>query len=255
MINKQTAKQLTRRIFGEPYVGKRLKQRSLSRVLADLALAPHMILDAGCEDATFTYWLADRYPRAVVTGIDVDAAALAACMAARPSKYAERVRFETSMFADLTPQSFDLVAAFDVLEHIEDDRAAVAQLFAATRPGGRLLVHVPRDRWRHADGRIEIVPDNEAWRINEGHVRMGYSPESLCQILTNAGFEIESVDCWLRRWGVAAFSFYERVERVVPARLLSLPVTDLAEAVDQRRPVDEGNTVFVVARRPSAPAT
>ena len=38
----------------------------------------------------------------------------------------------------------DLVTAFDVLEHIEDDAGAVHDLYNALRPGGTLLVHVPR---------------------------------------------------------------------------------------------------------------
>ena len=41
--------------------------------------------------------------------------------------------------------SVDLVVAFDVLEHIEDDEAAVTQVFRALRPGGRYVVAVPCD--------------------------------------------------------------------------------------------------------------
>jgi len=40
-------------------------------------------------------------------------------------------------------ESFDLVTAFDVLEHVEDDVAFVATLFERLRPGGTLLVSVP----------------------------------------------------------------------------------------------------------------
>src|SRR4051794_36753887 len=35
--------------------------------------------------------------------------------------------------------SVDLVVAFDVLEHLEDDGAAVAEIFRALMPGGRFL--------------------------------------------------------------------------------------------------------------------
>jgi len=39
--------------------------------------------------------------------------------------------------------SFDLVCALDVIEHIKDDAAAVRELFRVCRPGGYLLLTVP----------------------------------------------------------------------------------------------------------------
>src|SRR4051812_12790621 len=86
-VAKQRAKQLVRRVIGEPYVGKRLKMRRLGHVLPELNLRPSNILDAGTEDATFVYWLADRYPTARVTAVDIDATAIEACRAARPAAY------------------------------------------------------------------------------------------------------------------------------------------------------------------------
>jgi 2-polyprenyl-3-methyl-5-hydroxy-6-metoxy-1,4-benzoquinol methylase len=38
---------------------------------------------------------------------------------------------------------FDVVTAFDVIEHIEDDHQAVRELFRVTRPGGIVFVTVP----------------------------------------------------------------------------------------------------------------
>ena len=40
-------------------------------------------------------------------------------------------------------ETFDLVCAFEVLEHIEDDDAALTEWRARVRPGGRLLLSVP----------------------------------------------------------------------------------------------------------------
>jgi SAM-dependent methyltransferase len=247
---KQRVKQVVRRTVGEPYVGKRLKLRNLNHVLPALDLHPHDILDAGAEDATFVYWLADHFPEARVTAVDIDAEAIASCQDALPASYAGRVSFGVSYFSELEPESFDLITAFDVLEHIEDDAAAARDLFRALRPGGSLLVHVPRNVWTHRDGRQEVVPDDEAWKINAGHVRMGYSPESLGNLLEGAGFDVTDTQLWLRRWGVVAHETYARVERIVPLRLVTLPITDTAAVLDRRRPEAEGNTVFVRAVKP-----
>lgn len=249
---KQRAKQVTRRLIGEPYVGKRLKLRRVGPAMKALDVQPRRILDAGAEDATFVYWLADRYPKATVLAVEIDAEAIAACVAACPRQYEDRVEFRVSYFADLEPESLDLVTAFDVFEHIDDDLGAARDLYRALAPGGHLLVHVPRDVWTHRDGREERVPDEEAWRINPGHVRQGYSPERMRELLEGAGFEVLEQDTWLRRYGVVAHEVYERLEHPAPLRLFSVPVTDLMSVLDRRRPAAEGNTVWTVARKPAA---
>ena len=249
-VVKQRIKQVVRRTVGEPYVGKRLKLRAVGRELDAMQLHPRAVLDAGAEDATFVYWLADRYRDASVLATDVDEAAMEACRATRPERYVNRVAFRAGTFDTLPPDAFDLVTAFDVLEHIEDDRGALRQLHRSLRPGGSLLVHVPRDRWRRTDGMIERVPDSEAWRVNPGHVRFGYSPTGLRELVEAAGFEVVDVQTWVRAWGVRAFSLYTRVERILPLRLMTIPFTDLAAVLDRRRPADEGNTVWLHARRP-----
>lgn len=246
-VAKQQLKQLIRRTIGEPYVGKRLKLRRLSHVLPALGLQPSTVLDAGSEDATFVYWLADMYPAADVTAVDIDGSAIAACRAARPRAYARRVRFETASFSDLEPDSFDLITAFDVLEHIEDDSAAASDLARALRPGGTLLVHVPRDRWTTWSGLVHRIPDEEAWRINPGHVRQGYSPASLRELLTGAGLRVQATDTWVGRWGVLAHDVYRRLEHPAPLRLLSIPMTELCALLDARASRPEGNTVFAHA--------
>ena len=46
------------------------------------------------------------------------------------------------------PESFDAVCAFEVLEHLEDDRGALVAWKQFVRPGGWLLVSVPAGRHR-----------------------------------------------------------------------------------------------------------
>ena len=249
-LAKQYAKQIVRRTVGEPYVGKRLKISRVSSILPQLGLQPSTILDAGTEDATFVYWLADRYSTATVVAVDIDADAIAACRAARPASYADRVHFKVSTFSDLESDAFDLVTAFDVLEHIEDDAAAAAELARTLRPGGTLLVHTPRDQWTTRSGVVHRVPDEEAWRINSGHVRQGYRPDGLRLLLTEAGLEVEDTQLWVGRWGTLAHNVYSGLEHPALLRLLSIPVTDVCGRLDRRHPSPDGNTVFARAVKP-----
>lgn len=44
-------------------------------------------------------------------------------------------------------RAYDLVALLDVLEHVEDDRAALESIAERLRPGGRILITVPAHPW------------------------------------------------------------------------------------------------------------
>ena len=73
---------------------------------------------------------------------------------------------------------FDVVGAFDVIEHIPDDVRAVAQIFNALKPGGMFLLSVPQHMflWSAYD---EV-----------GHHFRRYSARSLRNLLQSAGFQI-----------------------------------------------------------------
>lgn len=72
---------------------------------------------------------------------------------------------------------FDLVCAFELLEHLEDDAAALREWHGCVRPGGWLLLSVPAlgRRWGAAD-------------VKAGH-RRRYEREELATLLRSAGFD------------------------------------------------------------------
>ena len=49
-------------------------------------------------------------------------------------------------------EEFDVVGAFDVLEHIPEDDVVLAQMYRAAKPGSGLLLTVPR----RASGVVEF---------------------------------------------------------------------------------------------------
>lgn len=84
----------------------------------------------------------------------------------------------------LAPGSLDLVVAFDVLEHLEDDKGAASGIHAALRPGGFFLVAVP------ADPKLWSAHDEAV-----GHVRR-YTRQTLTELLASAGFSLEPMRSW-----------------------------------------------------------
>lgn len=47
--------------------------------------------------------------------------------------------------------AFDVVTALDVIEHIDDDHAAVRELWRVCKPGGLLVLTVPAYQWLYSD--------------------------------------------------------------------------------------------------------
>lgn len=80
--------------------------------------------------------------------------------------------------------SFGLVVAYDVLEHITEDDKVVAEIARVVRPGGRVLIAVP------ADPRL-WSPHDEAI----GHVRRYTRPE-LVRLFDSPLFRINGVRSW-----------------------------------------------------------
>jgi SAM-dependent methyltransferase len=49
--------------------------------------------------------------------------------------------------ADVPDRHYHLIGAFDVIEHIDDDQAALASIAAKLRPGGKFVMTVPAHQW------------------------------------------------------------------------------------------------------------
>jgi len=80
--------------------------------------------------------------------------------------------------------ALDLVVAFDILEHIEDDELAVREVARILRPEGTFLVAVP------ADPRLWSAHD-----VAVDHVRR-YTRETLSSVLHRGGFEVVDMTSW-----------------------------------------------------------
>jgi len=82
---------------------------------------------------------------------------------------------------NIRAESIDLVYSFNVLEHIEDDAAALRELRTVLKPGGRLLLYVPA---------FMILYSAMDRRI--GHVRR-YRKKALAELVRRARFAVDDV--------------------------------------------------------------
>lgn len=149
--------------------------------------------------------------------------------------------------AGLPADSQDYVYTLNVLEHIEDDAAAIAQIFRVLRPGGRLLVYVP------AFDCLYTAMDRKV-----GHLRR-YRRAMLRRRLAEAGFKVEGVR-YADSLGFAATLAYRlfgnndgginRSALILYDRVV-FPLSRLLDCLFQRW---FGKNVFAVASKPPSRA-
>lgn len=76
---------------------------------------------------------------------------------------------------------FDVIGAFDMLEHVKEDDIVLRQMYQAVRPGGGIIITVPQHRWLWSD--MDAV---------SGHWRR-YRRRELQQKVRKAGFSVVAV--------------------------------------------------------------
>ena len=125
------------------------------------------VLEIGCGRGALGSILARDY---AYLGIEPDPESFAA------AQFALGPRVRRLREDELEPGTFDLVCAFEVLEHIESDGDALRRWKERVRPGGWLLMSVPAQR------RLFGATD-----VRVGHFRR-YDATDLHDILVEAGF-------------------------------------------------------------------
>ena len=95
-------------------------------------------LEIGCGTGFVLAGIHAADPSIELSGSEIFSAGLAFAAARVPSAQFSQMDARHIPFRD----EFDVIGAFDVLEHIEDDESVIAEVGRALRPGGGFLVSV-----------------------------------------------------------------------------------------------------------------
>lgn len=130
------------------------------------------ILDVGCGTGANLELLA-HYGEA--EGVDISPDALAFCRA----RGLENVRLGSAETLPYADNSFDLVTALDVVEHLDDDLVGLKEMRRVLKRGGRALLFVPAFMF--------------LWGVQDevSHHRRRYTLRDLRRAVREAGFEVE----------------------------------------------------------------
>lgn len=208
--------------------------------------APARVLEIGGGRSGLARLL---YPEADVVTLDVDfslhgqgppgAASAFVCGDARCLPFADG--------------AFDAVTLFDVLEHVDDDRAAAAEAVRVARPGGVILVSTPNADWRYPFHGFmrRFCPHERVLMAEWGHVRRGYGAAGLADLFGAAPERLASfINPGTALFHDVAFSFLSRRGRLA-FYAAAAPIA--AAAYLAHRPDMRGTETAFAWRRPVLP--
>lgn len=158
---------------------------------------PNTVLEVGCGQGSLGAWLARSYR---YTGVEQDDVSRAAAAARLRDVGNARI---VAGLDELHGEKFDAVCAFEVLEHIEDDRKALVEWGEYLVPHGHMLLSVPAHERSYG-----------AWDEMVGHYRR-YDRDVLQATIHEAGYDV--VD--FRTHGVGIGQILDRGRHAVAGRL------------------------------------
>ena len=184
------AERLLYRLMGVAHPGLYLRSLYLQRELARWRSPdPARILDAGCGAGDYSFYLARKYPRSEVVGVDINDVRIQQNGEMARRLGISNVRFERVDLtaADFSAQ-FELVISIDVLEHIPRQQEVLARLSQALSLGGIAFFHMPTVRERPVP-LSSWLSSFHAWAEKE-HTAEDRTAEGFLRMVRASGLEI-----------------------------------------------------------------
>jgi SAM-dependent methyltransferase len=212
--------------------------------------APDMtsFLEVGCGTGYVLRGVGSEFPKVRLVGTELFVEGLP--FAAERCPDAELLQMDAREIP--YQESFDVVSAFDVLEHIAEDQRVIEQMFGALKPGGLFMATVPQHMflWSDRDRIAHHVRRYDRGQLDDRVRRAGFEPvrstsfmSLLLPAMMAARRPVRSAPALdpmaefkLPRWLDAAFRATLSVEEVAIRAGLSFPL---------------GGSRLVVARRPA----
>lgn len=140
------------------------------------------LLDAGSGFGQYDRYILKTFQNVQVKAIDVKADYLSDSRKYFQKEVGQgRITFQQENLLKVNyDNEYNFAICIDVLEHIEEDRKVMSNIYSALKPGGYFLMHSP------SIFSEEDAGDDDSF-VDE-HARVGYAPDELREKLSSSGF-------------------------------------------------------------------
>lgn len=147
------------------------------------------ILDIGCADGTFTKVILEHSKAKKIVAVDVLESSIS--YAKRRFARSKKLLFRVADAHELSfkNKEFDAVFCLEALEHVEDSKKVISEIYRVLRNGGYALVLVPSENFLFRLGW-------PIWTLTRGKIWKGthlnsFSADKLIHLMEKEGFVID----------------------------------------------------------------
>jgi ubiquinone/menaquinone biosynthesis C-methylase UbiE len=195
------------------FIDRASRKYALRQILKHVQGKSPVILEVGSSSGYMVRLMREHLPHATIMGSDVAGEALRRLAAYMPDSPLLRFDLVHCPFSDCT---FDAVVLLNVLEHLDDDKTAVKQLYRILKPRGIAVVEVPAGAHLY-DAYDEMLLHRRRYNFPE-----------LSRLFTDAGFMIQKKS----HLGFFLYPFFCAVKKR-NRRLFSLGKATIQQIVEQ----------------------
>jgi SAM-dependent methyltransferase len=125
---------------GSHFIDVASRRHAINELTRILGIKPSSIMEVGCSAGHLLADMRSSLPNAVLTGGDYTLGTLVQLSEKMPG--IPLVRFDLAN-SPLPSNTYDAIVLLNVLEHIEDDKAATRHIARMLKPGGVAVIEVP----------------------------------------------------------------------------------------------------------------
>ena len=153
------------------------------------------ILDLGCHVGAYSHYLAQKGHKVVAADVDEDVLRIARRKYSHPDLQFVRTDGDKLDFED---NFFDSVLLLEVLEHSQNPRSLVREIYRVLEPGGFLILSVPNAASYHTIGRTLLLDIKSYFRKMESWPEFAadqrdhyfyWDPFTIYRLLNKQGFK------------------------------------------------------------------
>ena len=210
------------------------------------------ILDAGCGDREFSFFLAKKYPNAKIDACDLSKEMIDLCKEIQKHlKTCNISFFVQDLVTYKSHDTYDFIFSNHVLGHIIKNRLVISNLVSSINKNGYIYIQIPNALQKRLSFGKRFIRSHEEWAKKE-HLSQTLTLDSLSSELERLSCKILIAKYTEGFWGELRFELSEMAQSYFHSYLLFallFPLLRIFGYVDSLMNYSEGNGILILAKK------